>query len=291
MNGYRALRIRELLEPGGLDAAAMRAIQLDVECPPARRVRGLLADLELCEGAVEVARTRLVGWDARMTADTEEPLLYEAFCRALLEHALRPLCGEHWRILAGRDGEHPVLEYPGNILGRLLPSLLERWGEHDESLFEGTTTWAEVARRSLAGAAAEVAERPAAERTWGEAHRLRLVHPLARAVRALGPLLNLGSFPMGGNGDTVMATSHHPDHPYATALWAPSWRQVLDPSDWDASTGVHLGGQSALVSSPHRCDQITDWLHNRQHRLCWSPAAVEAVTRDTLVLAPEGAPA
>ncbi|GAC1338074.1 MAG: penicillin acylase family protein [Candidatus Dormibacteria bacterium] len=291
MNGYRALRIRELLGTGGLDAAAMRRIQLDLECPPARQLRTLLDGLGGCQGAVEDARARLVGWDARMTADAEEPLLYEAFCRGLMEHALRPLCGEHWRILAGRDAAHPVLEYPGNILGRLLPDLLARWTAADASLFEGTTTWTEVARRSLEDAVIELAGRPGGARTWGQAHRLSLVHPLAQAVRALGPLLNLGSFPIGGNGDTVMATSHHPAFPYRTALWAPSWRQVLDLSDWDASTGVQLGGQSALISSPHQRDQLGDWRVNRQHQLSWSEMAVEAVTRDTLLLLPDAAPA
>ncbi|MFN2451744.1 MAG: penicillin acylase family protein [Candidatus Dormibacteria bacterium] len=286
MNGYRALRIRELLEGGELDADAMRRIQLDVECPPARQVRTLLAGLEDCRGPAEQARQTLAGWDARMTAEAEQPLLYECFCRALLEHALRPLCGEHWRILAGRAAVHPVLEYPGNLLGRLLPELLARWEAGDSSLFDGTSTWADVARRALGDAAAAVAAMPAAERAWGEAHRLSLVHPLAAAIPALGPLLNLGSFPIGGNGDTVMATSQHPDRPYRTALWAPSWRQVLDLADWDASTGVHLGGQSGLVASAHRGDQVEDWRHNRQHRLSWTPDAVASVTRHTLVLTP-----
>lgn len=292
MNGYRALRITELLEGGGLDRARMRAIQLDTVCPPARQVIALLGGLEPIAGATaEKLRKRLLGWDASMRAETEEPLLYEAFVRRLCEQALRPLCGDAWTILGGPGVDHPIFDYPGNIIGRLLPDLLHRWKIGDTRLFEGSqATWPGVATAALAGAAAEIAAIPRHRRRWGEAHRLRLSHPLARAVPALGTILNLGSFPLGGNSDTVLATGYDPNHPYRTVLWTPSWRTVMDPGDWSAATGIHLGGASGQPGSRHHHDLLADWRANRQRPLRWDREAVEIATRATLVLSPRATP-
>ena len=281
--GYRALRIEELLDEGGADAERMRILQMDTVAPPARQVARLLADIT-CENAdAEEWRQRLAAWDGDMRPDRTEPLVYSMFMLRLYEHALRPLCGDAWGIAAGTALTHDVFGFPGNLLGRSTPGLLERWEADDESLFEGTTTWPDVAARALEAAAAEVRTRRGLRASWGGAHAVELHHPLA-INRWLRLLLDPPSIRVGGDADTVMATGALPGADMKTRVMAPSWRQVLDVGNWQMSTGIHYPGQSGQRASRHHHDLSKRWAANKQVPLTWGDDAFRG--RRTLRLVP-----
>ncbi|MFZ2034953.1 MAG: penicillin acylase family protein [Candidatus Dormiibacterota bacterium] len=288
MSGYRALRIGELLGERVVDLPYMARAQMDLVCPPARQVVRLLGRIQCANPTAESARQRLAQWDAVMDPGRTEPTLYEAFMARLAEHSLSPICGNAWRILAGVDLSHPVFQYPGNIVGRLTPSLIERWELGDDGLFEGLTTWAEVISRSLDDAMTDLRGRlgrnPRGWR-WGRVHRLELIHAFGRR-RGLARFFNAPSIRVGGNTDTVLATSLVPGEPFATRLSAPSWRQVIDVGNWDASGGIHLPGQSGQPGSRHYRDLSRRWRTNRQFPLYWSPQEVRRHARTRLILYP-----
>jgi penicillin amidase len=275
MNGYRAARIEQLLADrpaNGFEPEQMKAFQMDVRSLPALEAVALLEPLEM-EGSAERIRRRLVSWDGEMSPKRVEPGMYEAFAAALARRALEPHMGEGWTVLAGH-ATHPVFDYPGNIIGRLVPDLLRRWREGDTALLMGRA-WADVAAEALEDVAGQFPLWRRPLRSWGRVHRLTLRHNLSQSVPALGPLLDVGTIRIGGSGDTVMATCHSPTKPYRTSLWAPSWRQVLDVGDWDNSTGIHQPGQSGHPGSANFRDMLSDWRRGRQRRMSWTEAAVE----------------
>jgi penicillin amidase len=285
MAGYRARRLSQVLDRTGLTPADMRTIQLDVVSPPAVEVAALLSGVR-CTGALaESMRARLVAWDGRMRPSLVEPTVYEAFMLRLAEHALRPLCGDAWAIAAGVDLTHPVLGYPGNLAGGGTPLLVERWAAGDESIFDGGTTWAEVAAHALDDAVADLRRslgRPRRWR-WGRVHTIPLQHPLA-VSRLLRPLLNAPAVTVGGDVDTVMATGHRPGGVFDTTVFAPSWRQVFDVGNWEAGcTGILYPGQSGHRASRHHRDLSARWVRNRQFALPWGEAAFRGRQRLTLV--------
>jgi penicillin G amidase len=287
MNGYRALRLRELIAGRtGLNATYMATTQLDVVCPPAREVVRLLQGV-VCESELaEEARQNLARWDAVLDPEAAEPCVYEAFMRRLTQHALEPLCGEHWRLAAG-ELSHPLFGFAGNLVGGVTPHLLRRWREGDTAWFPEGLTWEQVARRAMEDAVADLRRAVGGPRRWrwGRVHQLPLEHSLGRR-KPLNLLFNAGVLEVGGDTDTVLQTAYIPAEPYRTKAWSPSWRQILDVGDWDASTGVHFPGQSGHPGSRHYRDLMEDWRRNRQHPLDWSPEAVQAATRTTLVLTP-----
>ena len=288
MSGYRALRIGELLSERVVDLAYMARAQMDLVCPPARQVVRLLGSMQCAHPAAETARNRLARWDAVMDPHRVEPTIYEAFMARLAEHSLSPVCGNAWRILAGVDLAHPVFQYPGNLVGRLTPSLIERWELGDDGLFEGLTTWAEVVSKSLEDAMSDVRGRfgrNSRRWRWGRVHRLELIHAFGRR-RGLAWFFNAPSIKVGGNTDTVLATSQMPGEPFETRLSAPSWRQVIDVGKWDASGGIHVPGQSGQPGSRHYRDLSRRWQTNRQFPLYWSPLEVRRHARTRLVLHP-----
>ena len=289
MNGYRALRLKELLDGDTMQLSDMPRIQMDTVSPPARRVTQLLKDMTCSTQAAERARLRLVGWNGSMTPSRSEPTLYEAFMHRLAEHALKPSCGEAWRIVAGTSLTHPVFEYPGNLIGRLTPALLERWEQKDGAFLCGSTTWEEVITHALEDAWTDLRRRYGRRVRawrWGRAHALALTHLFGRR-RPLGLIFNAGRLRVGGSADTVMATSYLPGDPFATRVFAPSWRQVMDVGNWDACTGVHSPGQSGQPGSRHYRDLRSRWMRNRQHPLFWSAALTRKRARARLTLRPK----
>ena len=285
MAGYRARRLEELLSRRNMDTAYMRAVQMDVVSPPATTVARLLGGVSCTVELAEAMRARLVAWDGRMAPDRIEPTVYQAFMLRLAERALRPLCGDAWGIAAGVDLGHPLFEYPGNLTGRATPMLVERWEAGDEAIFDGLTTWSEVAADALEDAVADLRRNVGGVRRWrwGRVHRLRLRHPLA-VRRMLHPLLNAPDIVVGGSVDTVMATGARPGTDFSTRLFAPSWRQVIDVGNWDhGCTGVLYPGQSGHRASRHHHDLSKRWLRNHQFPLSWGDAAFAGRRRLRLV--------
>lgn len=286
MAGYRALRLKDLLSRDAMDTAYMRTVQMDMVSPPAVVVARLLESVSCTVELAEAMRLRLVAWDGRMGPTLIEPTVYEAFMRRLAEHALRPLCGDAWAIAAGFDLTHPLFEYPANLTGRVTPMLVQRWEAGDESMFDGLTTWNQVAADALEDAVADLRRTVGGVRRWrwGRLHKLRLHHPLA-VRRMLHPLLNAPTIVVGGGVDTVMATGVRPGADFATRLFAPSWRQVFDVGDWDHDcTGVLYPGQSGNRFSRHHHDLSKRWVRNRQFPLRWGDAAFRG--RRTVRLVP-----
>jgi penicillin amidase len=285
MPGYRARRLHELLDRQRIDAAYMRDVQLDILSPPAVQVSALLARVS-CHGQLaESMRRRLVAWDGRMDPARVEPTVYEAFMIRLAEHALRPLCGDAWGIAAGIDLSHPVLDYPGNLAGRVTPLLVERWAAGDQSIFDGRGSWDEAAAHALEDAVADLRRTLGGPRRWrwGRLHRIPLHHPLA-VRRLLRLLLNAPAVTVGGSVDTVMATGRNPGAGFASTLFAPSWRQVFDIGNWDKGCGgILYPGQSGHRASRHHHDLSKPWVRNRQFRLLWGDAAFRSGRRLRLV--------
>src|SRR6266496_5146873 len=80
--------------------------------------------------------------------------------------------------------------------------------------------------------------------------------------------------PIGGDEQTVLQGLYEPGSSYE-ALVVPSWRQVIDLGDLDASVGTHTVGQSGNPASPHFNDLYPLWSTGRYHPLPFTRGAVE----------------
>ena len=63
-------------------------------------------------------------------------------------------------------------------------------------------------------------------------------------------------------------------------------RQVIDLSDFDASTWVNLTGASGHAYNAHYADQVDAWLSGAQYPWAFTRAAVDAGAVDVLTLTP-----
>ncbi|HKX25821.1 MAG TPA: penicillin acylase family protein, partial [Actinomycetota bacterium] len=115
-------------------------------------------------------------------------------------------------------------------------------------------------------------------------HRARFAGRLA-IIPDLEDLFTAGVVEVGGDEQTVLQAKFEPEWSYDAAV-VPSWRQILDPSDWDASVGTHTVGQSGHPASPHFADLVPLWAAGEHHPMPFTRGAVDAAAESALRLMP-----
>ena len=185
-------------------------------------------------------------WDGRMSAESRAALVFE-YWMARLPQAL---WGENW-------GTRPVAP---------------------DVVIEAVRKKPEALAPALAAALEDIAKAipNATDRRWGAVHRLSLRHPLNNKA------LDLESVARPGSAHTVNAASG-PNH---TQTNGPSYRQIIDVSNWDNSVMTNVPGESGDPSSKHYSDLLADWAAGRYHPMPYSRAAVEAAMEERIVLEP-----
>ncbi len=293
MNGYRASRIRELLQAMPYhDVQTFAEIQLDQCSLPGLELAQLVADLPLSDSLEIQARDLLVGWDGQVSATSTGATIYAAL-RYHLERQAYLHMGDLRYATAGA-GLFQVLPGGETLNRRSLPGILERIAaapgpERADPWLGPDRSWNDVLRESLHLAVAELRQRFGADlHTWryGRSHLLSLRHVLGRSTM-LAPIFNRGDWPIGGDLDTVCMGHIPRDTANGPVYVVPLYRQICDTSDWDASVSVLIGGQSGHPASKHYSDLTALWLRGEYHPMLWSRSRVEQHTVATLVLEPE----
>jgi penicillin amidase len=110
---------------------------------------------------------------------------------------------------------------------------------------------------------------------WSAAHTLRWRHPLN--VKNL----NLPPVERPGDANTVDAAGG------ASGANGASYREILDPSDWDKSMMTNVPGESGDPQSKHYRDLVDDWIAGKYHPMPYSRKAVEAALEERILLEPK----
>lgn len=287
-NGYRARRIRELLQGRAShtvesfasmqsDVISLAAADLRVHLLKAKPNLKAKPDLkakpnaELEASALEILRA----WDLRVSADSAGAAIYEVWRHHLLRAAFGGRLGDlrDYYLGQGIDSLVRSHSYHNRMTARLV-SLLDCKATH----LAAPDAWPDLdaaLQESLSLAVAELVRRcgrnPSRWR-WGSLHTVEFKHPLA-----LGPLrrfLNLGGFGVGGDLDTVAQAAPDVAAPYAVTGPAASYRLIVDLADFDRSIASLATGESGHPGSRHYADQLPLWRQGKHHPLPFSRNAV-----------------
>lgn len=298
-NGYRGLRIRQMLEGRPQfrrddfvrmqqDSLSLRA----VDCVP-RLLAALETELSrspltsaLSRGPREkgfamlrpesiqrlrLATESLAVWDCRMEPDRIAASIFNVFFNQWCERVAGVRFSGEARALAA------------GAIGGLAAELLERdraaWFTSDDErrrmIFE-----------TFAGAIELLVEKLGPDMlnwSWGRLHTLQQKHFLSGRGE-LGRLLDRGGEPVRGDYVTVCNTGLAPD---CSAPTGAGYRLIADLSDPHGGLwAVDAGSESGHPGSPHYDDQLPDWLAARYHYI---PLSAEMLAPDldrTLTLRP-----
>jgi penicillin amidase len=287
---YRVSRIRELiLRTPRHTAESFARIQADRRSLPGLACIALARDGRLPvaprDQVAADARDALAAWDGVLSADSVGGLVATVLCQQLLGRAYREVAGPLDTVV----GLGAFAGMPGNgYRQRALPNLLDRLlGPDPGWLAQGDSPEA-ITADAWAATVAALRERWGDE-VWrwryGLAHQFTLRHPLG-AIGPLGRLFNRGPITTGGDGETVNMGGLNISPAGIESYAAPSYRQILDPTDWDRSRAIHPTGQSGHPASPHYADFLPLWLTGEYHPMPWTRGAVEEATAHRLTLAP-----
>ena len=103
---------------------------------------------------------------------------------------------------------------------------------------------------------------------WDRFHKLELVHPFSLAEPE-AKILNIGFFRLGGDRHCLNNAHCDPGDGFKV-IAGPSYRQVLNFSDWDKSMFALPGAQSGLPFHPHYNDLIKKWAKGQYLPLLYS---------------------
>jgi penicillin G amidase len=268
---FRAERLRSLLSgPGVLSADELAGMQADTVSWAAVAWSRLLDGVGPFGGDAELARAMLADWDGDLAASSGPALLYGCFMRALAAALYEPLLGSaSWQWVAS------------GVLTPTLP-MVRRWlGNDTWELLGGPVPAASDGERgkrvlavvpvALARAWAEAVGHGGPDPSlwrWEDAHAAVRVHPLeGRGAGALA------SVPMGGDADTIQASSWSwtVGRPF-TVSGLSVYRQVVDLANPSSASYVIPGGASGDPSSPHFADQLAEWAAHRRIPMGRGPA-------------------
>jgi penicillin amidase len=262
---YRIARVDALL-PSKHTVADMQAMQLDLTSGLSMRWKSLAAEGAKAAGMSNEARM-LTAWNGTSTADSKEALLFAAWWRMLPRAVFEDELGTDWDV--------------GRVL---IDEAITNGIAVDDVRTKQIETRVDVAARAMKDAQAI-----AAGRTWGEACKLIVRHPLSR-VKALNWWLNLDRGPIDGVGDPGTINANFFSYDDATKSFrsrvGPSMRFVLDWCDVDAFTISGALGQSGNPFSPHYDDFLSMMQHGERWNVPFTKERVVARADSVLRLVP-----
>ncbi|HEY3965244.1 MAG TPA: penicillin acylase family protein [Planctomycetaceae bacterium] len=303
-NGYRALRVRQMLEEKPRfhrdDFARMHQDSLSLramECVP-RLVRFLESlvgtqsgppfDLENYTGSRSLASEKipllreaipwtraiiehLTNWDCRMEPDQIAASIFNVF----FNHWCARVADERFM---GEDAE-----LVAGAIGGLAVDLLE---QDRAGWFENEGDRRNAIAYSFFGALAYLMDKlggDMADWQWDRLHSLEQKHFLS-GRGDLGELLDRGRVPVRGDYVTVCNTGLGPDYLAPTGA---GYRLIADLADPHAGLwAVDAGSESGHPGSPHYDDQLGDWLNTRYHYLPLTSGNEQGFEKPTLTLRP-----
>ncbi len=271
---YRVARINSVIETGKqgqhkLTMHDMESLQTDITSLPARKLQELLRNTSLKN---DPQLTNFLQWDARLTRDSSEAVLYEVW----LQHITRAVT----KLISGKEST-PYADLEPNTVLRIVTT-------PDANIFGNNPIAArdQILSSTLLSARKELENLLGSDPTkwsWGKIHTIHFRHALDQEPDAKA-LFDLGPLPRPGDAYTVNATDMEGDS-WEQRVGA-SYREILDTSNWDQSAAVNTPGQSGQPGARHYNDLMQMWDAGEYFPLLYSRPAVEKEVTDKLVLEP-----
>jgi penicillin amidase len=289
MNGYRARRLVDVFESKDkLSVEDFRDLQLDVFCPPGYEFKAHLIDLDSHDLDVRFALEQLQHWDGHLTPDSIGGTLYEVTRYLLVRNLLEPVLGEALTIRLMGHGFNQVLSTSHEFYGHDTVSMLRMLANPNSWWLQQAGGRETVLERSLKQAVAWLRTHLGPDRKhwqWGRLHRVFFIHALGLR-QPFDRVFNRGPWPIGGDTDTLCQTAISVHDPYDSKSWGPSYRQIIDLTDFSRSQAIYPLGQSGQLGSPHYDDMVEKWLKGEYHPMLWTRTEIEQAAEGRLILEP-----
>jgi penicillin amidase len=274
---YRIGRIKEVLSDAAargqkLDIEDLARLHRDVVSLPARELQPLLA--HAAGTSPDAAARLLLSWNCSLDRESAAAALFEVWLLEVQRSVYQLLAPPSaWKVLEGHWA---------------LPVVIRNLTQPDPATFGPSPVEARdrLLLTTLQAAVKKLSRLEGSDPSqwsWGKIHVVHFRHPLDLLPGA-AVLMDLGPLARPGDGFTVNATT--PSGNGWEQLHGASYREILDPADWDRSQGVNVPGESAQPGSPNYGNLLPLWIEGRYFPLLYSRPAVEKASKERLLLEP-----
>jgi penicillin amidase len=294
--GWRSDRIAAILqEKDRLTLRDIAEMQMDTGSEFARTLAPWFGRLEPQDSYEKVAAGLLRKWDYRLGADSSAATVFQYAWRTLLMLTYGDKLGDALQQYMGASvaplfAERGYSQRSAVALSRLIDSQIESFW-YSESATGRDRDRHEVLSEALSQAVKQLRNDlgdNARRWEWGRLHQVRFNHGLAGS-RLMRTYFNRGPFPVGGDSTTPMQTGTLPTLPTTVVQVLPTYRQIVDTSDWDTAQSCLTTGQSGHPLSDNYADQIDIWREGAYHAMPWSRMAVDELAVHRMFLRPTAA--
>ena len=288
MNGYRANRLEHMLQrKEKLDPKDFTAMQMDFYCTPGKLFAQHFKDIRMDTAELQQYTDMLLAWDGELHPDKIEGSLYKVGKLMIVKRLLGSAIHDKKLVdeLLGR-GFHSVFGPVNSYLGHNTPILLRILDNEDSFWIKQVGGKEKLLKAGFKDAIDWLKLNYGTKYQkwkWGKLHAIVFPHALS-AQPPLDKVFNIGPFPIGGDTDTPFQTFIIASEGYGGELSAPSYRQIVDFSDFDKSTVVMPLGNSANLASPYYKNQLRDWFEGNSYPMCWTREKVDQHKRNSLIL-------
>jgi penicillin amidase len=282
---FRANRINEIVvRRDAHDLASMRAAQADVFSPAVSQLQPLMIAKAQTGAGVDMALLdQLTIWDATMTVDASEPLIFTAWIRETVRAVYQDDLGPTFDRFFDAHADALLKLLRGEAKGR-------DWC--DDRSTPAKENCGEVLAAALAVAIRDLEHRYGRDRTkwkWGVAHAAQGEHRPFGLVPRLAWLFNI-EVPSPGDDYSINRgeMDFNEENPFANRH-ASSYRGIYDFADLERSLYIQTTGQSGNVFSPWYRNFAERWSRVEYIEIPTNRDEIRKIAAGTWRLAPKGA--
>ncbi len=276
--GYRSQRINDLLAEriaaGPVTVQDMEDVMMDSRHEAAVDITPYLLDVEV-DGVTAKAQEELADWDHVNDTDSAGAAFYNATWRHLL-----PLLFDELGDVDMNTGSRGMY-----VVGLLLEDPESSWWEGEKA--DGREEVLATAMDEAAEELTDLLGDTPADWRWGDLHTLTATHESfgSSGIAPVEWLFNRGPVESSGGSSIVNATGWNATEGYGITT-VPSMRMVANLADRDASTWIHLTGNSGHAFHPNYDDQLELWAEGSSLPWAVTEEAVREASTDELTLTP-----
>jgi penicillin amidase len=218
-------------------------------------------------------------WDFVMDKKSQTPTIFNEFFQKLIRN-----------IFLDEMGEELFSEYifVANIPYRKVREMLNKKDMHwwDNIKTEEVEGRDEIIRKSLVDALASLEQKlgkDIAYWQWQELHTVTFKHPFSLNSPMLGNILNIGPYPISGDGTTVFNTEYSFNKSYENVL-GPALKFIYDFDKPNEVNFILPTGQAGYFMSEHYSDMTKLWLNGKYLKININTSDIESRNYDLLKL-------
>lgn len=288
MNGYRANRLEKmLLRKEKAEPKDFNEMQMDFYCTPGKQFASHFKDIKMDNAELQRYVDMLLAWDGVLHPEKIEGSLYKVGKLMVVKKLYGSAVHDKKLVdeLLGR-GFHTIFGPVNSFLGHNTPTLLRILEDKDSFWLKSAGGKEKLLKDGFKSAIDWLKLNYGTKYQkwkWGDLHAIVFPHALS-AQPPLDKVFDIGPFPIGGDTDTPFQTFIMAAEGYGGELSAPSYRQIIDFSDFDKSTVIMPLGNSGNMASPFYKNQLRDWFEGNSYPMCWTREKVEQHKKYSLKL-------